>query len=73
MKSSGMVSEAWFYLENNKINIYSIKGNERTAFYPELHVLLDVFKNQKEYLTENLLYWMMKAFLLFIIALSEKQ
>jgi bifunctional non-homologous end joining protein LigD len=35
------------YLENNKINIYSKRGNERTAFYPELYVLLDVFKSQK--------------------------
>lgn len=33
------------YLQNGQLNIYTKKGNERTAFYPELSVIYDEFKS----------------------------
>jgi bifunctional non-homologous end joining protein LigD len=33
------------YLQNGQLNIYTKKGNKRTAFYPELSVIYDEFKS----------------------------
>lgn len=33
------------YLQNGQLNIYTKKGNERTAYYPELRVIYDEFKS----------------------------
>jgi len=34
------------YLQNSQLKIYTKKGTDRTAFYPELYVLSDEFKNK---------------------------
>lgn len=34
------------YLQNNQLKLYTKKGTDRTAFYPELCVLTDEFKNK---------------------------
>lgn len=33
------------YLQNGQLKIYTKKGNERTAYYPELGIIYDEFKN----------------------------
>lgn len=33
------------YLQKGQLNIYTKKGNKRTAFYPEINILYDYFKN----------------------------